>query len=202
MKAEWLDVGVTAYTLPGQSESGDLHVFEPYPGGVLLAAVDGIGHGTEAAVAARAATEVLARRPRDSVLSLIRECHKMLTATRGAAMSLASISGTDRTLTWLGVGNVEGVLVRTDKGISPPFESLLLRAGTVGGRLPSLSAAILPLYPGDILVFATDGVDAGFVVNVVPGASAQATAERILTEHRRGTDDALVLVARYVGSAP
>ncbi len=53
---EW---GVAAQPLEGEAESGDLHVVQRFPKGVLVAAVDGLGHGPEAAAAARSAVATL-----------------------------------------------------------------------------------------------------------------------------------------------
>ena len=44
-----------------------------------------------------------------------------------------------------------------------------------------------------------DGIGSGFTRGAEPRATPQQIAERILAEHGKGTDDALVLVARYLG---
>jgi phosphoserine phosphatase RsbX len=62
-----------------------------------------------------------------------------------------------------------------------------------------LQAEVLPVGPGDVLVFATDGVRTDFADNIVPSASLQTTAERLLAKCNKGTDDALVVAARYRG---
>lgn len=196
----WIEVGVASLALPGQAESGDLHVFKAFPGGALVGVIDGLGHGSEAAVAARTAVEILESRPSESVLALIRQCHDKLNPTRGAAMSLASLNRIEGTLTWLGVGNVEGVLLRGDKSATPGYESLLLRGGTVGRRLPSLFASILPVSPGDTLIFATDGIHSDFAQGLAIVEPPPRAAARILSQHGKGTDDALVLVARVSGA--
>src|SRR2546428_3284421 len=49
---EW---GVASQTLAGEVESGDKHVVKIFPHGALLAAIDGLGHGEEAAAAANMA---------------------------------------------------------------------------------------------------------------------------------------------------
>ena len=58
-------------------------------------------------------------------------------------MSVAVLDARAETMTWVGVGNVEGVLLRAQAAVSPRRESLLLRGGVIGGRLPALLAAIL-----------------------------------------------------------
>ena len=62
MPFEW---GLAARALHGQAESGDLHLVAPFAGGVLIAAVDGLGHGSEAAAAARVAVATLRDHSRD-----------------------------------------------------------------------------------------------------------------------------------------
>jgi len=47
-------------------------------------------------------------------------------------------------------------------------------------------------------VFTTDGVRSDFVEGLTVGESPQRSADRILGQYAKRTDDALVLVARYV----
>jgi phosphoserine phosphatase RsbX len=194
----FVDCGVAAQALPGQKEMGDRHAVVQFDGGALVAVVDGLGHGPEAAVAARAATEILEQNAQESAITLIRLCHEKLKATRGVVMSLASFNASDATVTWLGVGNVEGVLLHRDPYGTVNQEVLPLRGGVVGDQLPPLMASIVPVSRGDTLIFATDGVRLGFAEGLKAG-SAQKIAETVLSRFARGTDDALVLVARYMG---
>lgn len=198
----WLEYGVAALALPGQAESGDLYVIKFFPNGALVAAVDGLGHGREAAAAAEIVVSTLEAHADESLIPLLRRCHDVLRLTRGVVMSLASFNTLDGTLTWLGVGNVEGILLRGDPAVSPQRESLLVRGGVVGGQLPGLSASILSLTPGDTLIFATDGIRREFVEQVTASDPPRRVADRILAQYAKGTDDALVLVARYGGKVP
>jgi len=111
-------------------------------------------------------------------------------------LSLAAYNGAQERLTWLGVGNVEGVLLRSAKGIIGGFERLLLRGGVVGSRLPELREETLPVFAGDILILVTDGVDSPFGLSPRAG-SIKEMADWILERHGKTTDDALVLVARF-----
>lgn len=202
MNSPLIEWGVAALTLPGQSKSGDRHVVQPVPNGVLVAVIDGLGHGDEAATAAKIAVTTLERYAHESVISLLRRCQETLRETRGVVMSLALFNALDRTMTWLGVGNVEGRLLRVDPNASPQCEFLLLRGGVVGGQLPPLYASLFPVMAGDMLIFVTDGVDAPLIQEVILSDPPQQIADRILAKYSKGTDDALVLVARYLGGAP
>jgi negative regulator of sigma-B (phosphoserine phosphatase) len=103
-------------------------------------------------------------------------------------------------LTWIGVGNVEGTLLRRDTGL--PSDKLLLRNGVVGIHLPILRVGELVVQSGDILTMVTDGVTAEGPLRVPMNGHIESMADGILTSACKGTDDALVLVARYRGARP
>jgi negative regulator of sigma-B (phosphoserine phosphatase) len=201
-EAPLIDWGVAVRAFPGEARSGDLHVVEHFPGGVLVAAMDGLGHGDEAAEAAQIAADILVRNAAEPPVSLIQRCHEALRTTRGVAMSLASLAQGGDTMAWLGVGNVEASLLRSDG--TPAFlrESLLLRGGVVGYRLPRLQSTTVSVKPGDTLVLATDGIAGSFLEGLPVAKPPAQIARDILARFARGTDDALVLVARYRGEAP
>ncbi len=194
-----IDWGVATLALPGEAESGDLSTVQTTERGVLIGAVDGLGHGAEAAAAARRAVAVLERCPGDPMLQLVQACHQALVGTRGVVMSLAFFDRIDRSLTWLGVGNVEGVLLYADRAARPARTTLIAPGGIVGSELPRVQAQVISVTPGDTLIFASDGIKSGFADDPPLDAAPQQLAERILARYGRGTDDALVVVARYLG---
>jgi negative regulator of sigma-B (phosphoserine phosphatase) len=162
-----------------------------------VGAIDGLGHGGDAADAAARAARVLCAAPGDEPTALVERCHRALTRTRGAVMTLAWIDVAERTLRWTGVGNVEGRLVRAGAGPNVPTEGAFVRGGVVGYNLPGLRVTSAPLGDGDLLVLATDGIESSFGRTLAPGGAAQEIADRILEDHARGTDDALVVVVRF-----
>ncbi len=176
--------------------SGDLWAVLPTPYGTLIALADGLGRGPEAAAAARAALAHLRLERALPLLALFQRCHGALRGTRGVVMTLAAVHSTHATLTWMGVGNVEAILLRAQPGRGPAREPLLLRSGVVGHLLPPLAPSVLAIAPGDTLILATDGV--GWVPESAPVGpeSPAAMARRILDRHARRGDDAAVVVAR------
>ncbi|HKB56983.1 MAG TPA: SpoIIE family protein phosphatase [Lacunisphaera sp.] len=185
---------------PGQTVSGDLHLTQPHERGVLLAVVDGLGHGPEASRAAIIAIDALRQQPSDSVHALTNRCHAALTRTRGVVMTLASFDSADRTITWCGIGNVEARLFRYDANGTTSPENALLRGGTVGSQLPVLYASVIPVYPGDVLILASDGIRPDYEHDVPLRSPPQRIADHIMQKYYKGTDDALVLVARFEGT--
>ena len=194
-----IDYGVATRPATGETVSGDLYLIKRLEDGVLLAVVDGVGHGDEALAAALTASLVLEHQADAPLISLIHQCHQALARTRGAVMTVARLNTRESTLTWLGVGNVEGHLFRAEPGSDPSFESVLLRNGLVGGRLPALQASVLPLAPDDLLIFATDGIRSGFSDEINRAGTPQQLARRILHQNFKGNDDALVLAVLYHG---
>ncbi|MGH2708940.1 MAG: SpoIIE family protein phosphatase [Actinomycetota bacterium] len=196
----FLDWGVASRAL-GPGESGDRHLVAFTPRGALIAAMDGLGHGPEAAFAADVASRVLERHAAEALGPLLARCHAELKHTRGVAMTLAAITWPEGRLTWIGVGNVEGRLLRSPASPEPGVESTLLLGGVIGFRLPEVRPRTLQLTPGDVLILATDGIAAGFADHLIVEGRPQEIADRILRLHRR-QDDALALVVRYGAAGP
>jgi phosphoserine phosphatase RsbX len=194
-----VEYSVACFTLHGQGESGDDHLVCCNQNGVLIAAIDGIGHGKDAAEAARAAASILRSGADEPVISLVQNCHEQLRRTRGVVLSLASIDTSHGLMTWLGVGNVQGVLKRAGGKQSSGLETLLLRGGVVGSQLPALQATMLPIAQGDTLYLVTDGIRSDFAQSLTAMENPQRAANRILENYQNGNDDALVLVTRLTG---
>jgi phosphoserine phosphatase RsbX len=192
-----LELGVAERALPGEGRSGDRAVLAAYAGGALVAAIDGLGHGGGAADAAEIAATVLYEHGHEGPEALLDRCHRALTRTRGVVMTLAWFDLVDRTLSWTGVGNVEGRLVHAAAGPRAPTHGALTKGGVVGYNMPSVRVTGTDLEQGDVMVLATDGIDSGFAAAIAAGGSAQEIADRILTEHAKQSDDALVVVVRY-----
>ena len=191
-----LERGLAAAALQGEQHSGDRAVFVAWDSGALAAAIDGLGHGADAAVAAEEAAKVVTENAREAPETLLQRCHEALVRTRGVVMTLAWFDLESHTLTWTGVGNVEGRLMRATAapGVAP--ESALIKGGVVGYSLPSVRPTTTELHSGDTLVMATDGISSAFASSLVAGVDAQELADKLLAEHGRGTDDALVVVVR------
>ena len=183
------------------TESGDSHVVKPSPEGVLAAVIDGIGHGNEAADAARIAGNTLSASPHEDTVSLVWRCHEALKQTRGVVMTVVFFSPSGA-MTWVGVGNIEGVIFRCDSSGRVRSNHVVMRGGVVGHRLPPLRAESLTMLPHDTVVLATDGIRPEFSDAFVPSEEPQAIADRILARYGKGTDDALVLVVRCLGDGP
>ena len=113
-------------------------------------------------------------------------------------MSAAFVGRDEGKGTWLGIGNVEAVVVRAAR---PVCESLFLWPGVVGQNIRSARASVLELCPGDALVLATDGIRSSFAESLSALDPPEWLATQVLATYGKSTDDALVLAARYLGMA-
>lgn len=197
MTSPALDWGVAAAAMPSQDVSGDLCVVKCHGSGWIVGAIDGLGHGEEAAFASRLAAAILVEHPGNPPDELIERCHLALRGTRGVVMNVGAFDPQLHRLTWAGVGNVQGVLLRGSRRLGD--EDLMVTAGVVGIQLPRLRPAPLQVLPGDTLVFATDGIASEFGREAARHLPPQVAADAVLARHRKYTDDALVVVARFPG---
>jgi negative regulator of sigma-B (phosphoserine phosphatase) len=193
---EW---GVAAVPFAGESANGDVHVVKRFGGGTLVAAIDAIGHGPMAAAAALHAAQIFSDGADAPLDELCRRVHRGLVGGRGVVASLATFSASGGVMNWAGVGNVEGVLVRANGGRPAMRSGLISLGGILGGEFSDVRPQQLPIGPGDVVVFATDGVRREFVNSIDVEAAPSRLAADLLAQYQKGTDDALVLAIRYNG---
>jgi phosphoserine phosphatase RsbX len=195
---EW---SAASRALPGEAVSGDaaLHV-DLDRGGALVAVVDGLGHGAEAAAAAERACEVVGAAATEPMEEVLRLTHDALARTRGVAMTVASITCSGE-MRWVGVGNVEAHVLQRDGHRTRRVASAVLYGGVLGYRLPAVRVTTQALKPGDMVVMATDGIAPDFTDDVALDDPVARVVATVLERWARPTDDALVAAARFRGTA-
>jgi phosphoserine phosphatase RsbX len=188
---------------PGENVCGDRLIAVDVDGtAALIGALDGLGHGVEAAEAASLGVEVLRDARTESLDVLVQRCHRALSGTRGAAMTLVRIDFQTDTLSWVGIGNVAADLVAKHPGGVEVRSSARLAGGIVGYRIPdALTPQQVPIRPGDLLVIASDGIVEDHLDDIDFAAPALTIAGQILHNHAKDSDDALVLTARHRGAS-
>lgn len=176
-----------------QHVSGDTYVVEPYgASGILVAAIDGLGGGVEAAHAAQIAATLIKANPTLEPTELLRRSHTALHNTRGAVIGLLTLDTVTRHATYVGVGNI-GVHVYSERAIKP-----ISKNGILGYRLPQLLKLNYTYNFGDTFVLFSDGISGRFSLDstIDPSLDPQVLAETILTKHGKLTDDATVVAIR------
>lgn len=191
---EWAVAGRPA---EGQAASGDLATVQVTEHTWVLAVVDGLGHGPAAVDAANRAAQAIEKAQEQPLTSLLASVHRSLQESRGAAATIAVVERDSGVMRWLGVGNVEGIVVRRDERARPRNHGVFLHGGVLGKELPQLKQPEgLQLADGDRIAIATDGVRADLAEELERELTVNRLADQILTG-ATPSDDAVVLVARY-----
>src|SRR5919107_2395749 len=98
-------VGSWSRPRPGEESNGDACFVSEHDGELLLAVVDGLGHGRGANEAASAAVETLEQWRGGPPQGLVLGVHEALRATRGAVMGAVVIHRARGSYVYAGVGN-------------------------------------------------------------------------------------------------
>jgi anti-sigma regulatory factor (Ser/Thr protein kinase) len=194
-RLEPLPLGGICVPAPGELRAGD--GWAAWSAGELTSVFvcDGLGHGLEAAAATSAAVEAFCQHAERSAADVIRAVHDRLKATRGAAVALAELDRREGTLRYCALGNISAVIARPD-GAEQHLVSLGGIAGHVLRRLQTFTYA----WPrGSVLVMHSDGIDTRWSLSHHPGLASRrpdVIAGVLFRDHRRGRDDATVVVVR------
>jgi len=123
-------------------------------------------------------------------------CHAALRGTRGVVLSIASINLRQAALSWLGIGNVSGLVCRGTASVLAARNELLVRPGWwATASCQRLHASVIPLRARDMLNWPLMDQPA-FFRDLAAAASAQSLADDIIAHYCHRNDDALVVVAR------
>jgi anti-sigma regulatory factor (Ser/Thr protein kinase) len=195
-RAQVPDVAGLSIPLAGEARCGD--AWAVWSAGQLtsLFMADGLGHGTDAARASAAAVSTFLGRAERSADDVISAVHDALKSTRGAAVAIAEMDRRRGVLQFCGLGNISAVIVRPD-GSEQHLVSLAGIAGHVARRLHVYTYS---WAAGDLLVMHSDGIGTHWSLSRYPGLGSRhpaAIAGVLARDHRRGTDDATVVVARH-----
>lgn len=177
---EW---AVAASPMEGEALSGDLHLVKQQGTTALLAVVDALGHGPEAAAVAQRAVAALERTDVLSADRGLAVCHEALKGTRGAALAVVLLDASREQASWLSVGNVEALLLHADAGQAPARRSIRQRGGIVGQMMPPIVSECVEWRADDLLIIATDGVRTAFAREQWSSASAAFLAQRLFSAH-------------------
>ncbi|MGF1578728.1 MAG: SpoIIE family protein phosphatase [Gemmataceae bacterium] len=173
--------------------SGDAVWVSELDGGLLLAIVDGLGHGTAAYEAGKVALSYLETNTNTDVTHIMRAVHEQLRGTRGAAAGFAWLDLQTGRLQYAGTGNT---MIRR---FGDNETRLLSREGVLGERLPSPFPQEMVLSQDDVLVMYTDGIRSQFPAEAYPGLmldTADMVSRTIVHRFGKEHDDAACLAVR------
>lgn len=190
-------LGYRSRAKSGQTVCGDACAVWLEVDHIVLAVVDGLGHGPEAASAAQAALRCIGSMRYRSCEDIFTECDKQLYATRGVAMALAIVDPVLHQLTLATVGNIRAVLLTGKRE-----RHLGGARGVVGAGFDGLAPERIELVADDTLLLYSDGLDEFLPWRDIqlPDFAAPAIAEFALDHWAKDGDDAAMLVYRHAGA--
>lgn len=187
-------VGAVSLAAPGEHVCGDGWGFAVEGHRASLIVADGLGHGPDAAEAAREALAAFAEDPLASPREMLHRIHAQLRTTRGAAVMVAQADAAAGTIRSAGAGNVVARLI---SGVSD--RSILGQHGTAGVTIRTPDETLTPWPPHALLVLCSDGIETRWkpeLVVPVLGRDPGLAAALIVRDHCRGRDDATAAVLR------
>jgi anti-sigma regulatory factor (Ser/Thr protein kinase) len=179
---------------PGESASGDGWTSRSDPGGVTLLVVDGLGHGTEAAVAANAAVSEFQNSSTEPPADILAAVHRAMRHTRGGAVAVARIEWESETVTFAGLGNIAGAII----SMTGETRRLVSHNGIAGHNARRVQSFDYPC-PDGVLIMHSDGVGTRWSMDDYPGLvnkHPMLIAGVLYRDYTRGRDDAAIVVAR------
>jgi len=185
-------MGVSQHSLRNDPACGDIwHV--AYDGSRISALViDGLGHGEDAELAARAGEKVFATSSFNAPLLLLEDIHQAMNGTRGGALAIAQFDAHRNALNYVGIGNIGACLIAPDRS-----RGLASHPGIVGGQYRKAQPFDYAQVNGQLLIMYSDGLQSRWNLQDYPGLVYRHPAVIAALLHRdfcRGRDDVTVLV--------
>jgi len=190
-QASAFEVGAVSVPRPREEVCGDSWWVAEQEGVCTVAVVDGLGHGPLAFDAARRATDVVRLNPGWAPGRILAAAHEALRGTRGAAMGVARVSPGQGTLTFAGVGNIEGTVVWPGGS-----KRLTSHNGTLGFEVSHIQEFTDPWPDDAIVILYSDGLGSHWSLDRYPGLLGKdpsLLAGVLYRDCNRGYDDTTVV---------
>jgi serine/threonine protein phosphatase PrpC len=195
-----VEFGAVSLPVAGEEICGDHWAIEEASGLTLVLVADGLGHGPQAAEAAREAVRIFGERALEGPAEVIAAAHAALRSTRGAALAVAAIDRQRGELRYAGVGNISGAIIRVADDRST---SLVSHNGTVGHTIRKIQEFVYPWEPGSLLVMNSDGLGSQWRLGRYPGLASRhpgLVAGTLYRDFKRVRDDVTVVAVRDGGT--
>jgi len=186
--------GAVRVPLPGQDVCGDDWSARQRPDQMQILVADGLGHGQEAARAARAAVKIFRESAWLSPERLVEAMHAGMRHTRGAAVAVAQINVAQREVRFAGIGNIAAIIVSPGSN-----HHLVSHNGTAGHTAYKIQEFVYPWSPQALLVMHSDGLTSRWSLDPYPaliGRNPSLIAAVLYRDFKRGRDDAAVVVVK------
>jgi anti-sigma regulatory factor (Ser/Thr protein kinase) len=183
--------GAVNLALHGEIECGDGWNIQSEADQVAVVVVDGLGHGSFAAEAARQCIGAFVTAPYGPPSETLLRANVAMGKTRGGAAAVALLHPNG--VSYSGIGNISGTLLTAEKSQGMVSHNGTL--GTAGVRRPAQFE--YPRAPGTLLVMHSDGIGTRWDLKTRPDLLMRhpaIIAALLYRDHTRDRDDATVVV--------
>jgi len=190
-----MEVAGVSVAKPGETTCGDGWAMTKHAAGAVIVLADGLGHGPEAAEAAREAIRIFRKHTKEGPAGILKVAHDALRSTRGAAVAIADIDCDSGMVTFSGIGNIAGAVLAADR------RNMVSQNGTLGHTVRTISEFTYAWVPDALVILNSDGLQSQWSLNSYPGIAARDAsliAAILYRDFTRGRDDATVVVAKTV----
>lgn len=190
-----MEIATISRPKPGEDVNGDAYLVERCKDeneeeNMLIAVVDGLGHGKEACIASKTALNFIKSHKQLTMKEMINGIHKALLGTRGVviAISMLSQGSGEGKLSYIGVGNISAQIVNNEMH----QQHLTSTSGVLGWNLKKVKEFKYDFLSG-WLVMNSDGIGR-FIASEYVSVDLQAMTTKILDEHGKDDDATIVIV--------
>ena len=192
------ETAIAGTPYPGEIISGDDALHIPSDSGFLAAVCDGLGHGPEAREASSMAVTAIARNSHLALVELVEAVNSEVAGSRGCVLALVRFNSDRRVLQCLSAGDIRAQLYHLrDAHFFTPSQVVVGDRELLTRRLRTEE---VPVAAGSVLAMFTDGLESKTSIKGqldLLRRPVLVIAQHLLENHSRGTDDALVFVARF-----
>jgi anti-sigma regulatory factor (Ser/Thr protein kinase) len=187
-------IGAISIALAGEEICGDGWCVEQRADSAVLAIADGLGHGPDAAQAARATLSALSEGGSVEPAMLLEMANERARPTRGAAMAITTLEFASQVMRYVSAGNIACSVHSDGKR-----KSLLSMNGIVGHRMQKIREISETLPANGVVIMHSDGIGTQWDLQNYPGLATRHPALIAAVLYRdfvRRSDDATVVVVR------
>jgi serine/threonine protein phosphatase PrpC len=174
--------------------NGDAFFIKRWKQYILIAVIDGLGHGQFAHRASITALSYLEKHYDQQLQDIFRGVGRACRSTRGIVMAMARFDWMDGKVVIGGIGNIEIRIF--ENGVDPGIVS---KRGIIGGASP---VPLIKEFPWDekaVMIMHSDGIVTHWKWRDFPeyqGESASMLAHTMLSKLARDNDDATIVIVK------
>ncbi len=194
LPAQPLEVGAICLPVATEEVCGDGWSLAQEQRRSVIMACDGLGHGPEAAHAAREARRLFQEYWTRPLPEIVEALHTGLRGTRGAALAVLEVDHQNQVVRYCGIGNIEARIL-----IGEGQRRLLSHNGIAGQKASKIQEFTYPWDENGLIVMHSDGIGTRWHLDDYPGLALRhpsVIAGVLYRDFRHQRDDCLVMVGK------